>query len=258
MRLLYPCDPFNKRQADEAYVEEFIAAQAAGLQCSLYSAEDFELGKFKPQPPLQEGEVVIYRGWMLRPEAYQQLVQAIAESGACALTSTAQYRLCHYLPEWYPHCKEFTPESIFVAPGADYARAVAGRNWPAYFIKDYVKSLTTSRGSVAVTPQDIADIVALIEKYRGQIEGGICIREFEELQAETEERYFVFQGKAYGRDGIVPEILDLIAQRIHSPFYSVDIVLAANGIPRVIELGDGQVSDRKQWSAQRFVEIFTA
>ncbi|MFZ6801028.1 hypothetical protein [Undibacterium sp. Di24W] len=46
MRFLYPCDPFNKKKPDEAYEEDFLAAQAAGLSCSLYSAEDFEQGEF--------------------------------------------------------------------------------------------------------------------------------------------------------------------------------------------------------------------
>jgi len=44
----------------------------------------------------------------------------------------------------------------------------------------------------------------------------------------------------------VPKIVQTIAPRIDSPFFSVDVVLSTDGTPRLIELGDGQVSDRKQ------------
>lgn len=256
MRFLYPCDPFNKKEPDETYAEEFLATQAAGIACSLYSAEDFESGDFKPRPLFAEHEEVLYRGWMLNPGAYALLLEAISREGAHAVTSVAQYRFCHYLLEWYPLCKDLTPETIFVAQGADYAAAVSDLHWAAYFVKDYVKSLTTSRGSVAYSVGEIAEIVSQIEKYRGQVEGGVCIRKFEQLVPDTEERYFVFRGKPFGRSGVVPEIVHAIAPRIDSPFFSVDVVLSTDGTPRLIELGDGQVSDRKQWSAERFLEIF--
>lgn len=255
MRLLYPCDPFEKKKPDEAYEEEFNAAQAAGLACSLYSAEDFELGEFKPRPPLNEGEEVAYRGWMLTPGNYARLQSAVESKGGKMLTSPQQYRHCHYLPEWYSLCEDFTPKTIFLKKDADFPLALASLGWQVYFVKDYVKSLTTSRGSIAKTVEEVTEIIALIEKYRGQIEGGVCIREFEALSPETEERYFVLKGKAFSRDGVVPEIVERIAARIDSPFFSVDIVLSAEGEPRLIELGDGQVSDRKKWPVSRFVDM---
>ncbi len=257
MRLLYPCDPFEKKKPDEAYEEEFNAAAAAGLACSLYSAEDFELGEFKPRPPLIEGEEVIYRGWMLTPENYARLQSAVEGKGGRMLTTSGQYRHCHYLPEWYSLCKELTPKTLFLNRDADFSAELAGLGWQGYFVKDHVKSLTTSRGSVAKTAGEVAEIVALIEKFRGQVEGGVCIREFEALRHETEERYFVFKRKTFARDGVVPEIVDRIAACIDSPFFSIDIVLSAKGEPRLIELGDGQVSDRKKWPAPRFVDMFS-
>ena len=77
MRFVYPSDPFNKKLPDEAYADEFLAAQEAGNDCSLFSAEDFEIGEFKPRPTLVAGEDVIYRGWMLPPSVYGRLVEAI-------------------------------------------------------------------------------------------------------------------------------------------------------------------------------------
>lgn len=255
MRLLYPSDPFVKRQPDETFQEEYEAARSADIPCSLYSVEDFEIGDFKPRPGIAEGEPVLYRGWMLTPDAYARLHAAVESKGGVMITSVEQYRRCHYLPEWYPLCAGFTPETVFLSKDADFASALADKEWPGYFVKDYVKSLTTSRGSVAQTVDEIPEIVALIEKYRGEIEGGVCVRRLEDLLPETEERYFVFRGTPFGREGTVPEIVQRIAERIDSPFFSVDVVLSRDGTPRLIELGDGQVSDRKKWPAERFVSL---
>lgn len=231
---------------------------AMGIVCSLFSFEDFESGILRMRPVVPTGAEIVYRGWMLTPEMYRCLADAVESHGAHMKTGVAAYRHCHHLPEWYPLCREWTPETIMTDAAADFAGAVAGRNWPGYFVKDYVKSLTTSRGSVARTAEDIAEVVALLKQYRGAIEGGICIRKFEDLDTATEERYFVVEGQPYARDGAVPALVREVATRIASPFFSVDTVMSMSGHLRMIELGDGQVSDRKQWSAAQFAAMLCA
>lgn len=257
--ILYPSDPLSKGLPDEVYVEEFEAARASGLSCSLFSFEDFETGgTFRARPALSPGDRVLYRGWMLTPEAYARLCASLAASGATPFTSAAQYHRCHHLSEWYPLCQDLTPETLFLPADVDFATLaglLAAKDWPAYFVKDYVKSLTTERGSVARTPAEVAEIVALLREYRGEVEGGVAIRKLEDLRPETEERYFVLGGQPHGRDGRVPPIVEEVATRINSPFFSVDIVLSAQGEPRLVELGDGQVSDRKKWPADRFASM---
>ncbi|MDC8756088.1 ATP-grasp domain-containing protein [Janthinobacterium fluminis] len=255
MHLLYPSDPYEKSQVDEAYVEELAAVAALGLSHSLFSFEDFESDKFNPKQALPVGADILYRGWMMTPEAYERLFNAVKSERAQLKTGVVEYRRCHYLPEWYSLCTDFTPETIVADSNADFVSLMEGKHWPAFFVKDYVKSLTTSRGSVAQSPDGIADVVSLIEKYRGAVEGGVCIRKFEDLVPETEERYFVMNGRACARDGDVPALVQEIAKRIRSPFYSVDTVLATTGELRLIELGDGQVSDRKKWSPERFAAM---
>ncbi|BCG26138.1 hypothetical protein TUM18999_43290 [Pseudomonas tohonis] len=138
---------------------------------------------------------------------------------------------------------------------ADFAAALANAGWSACFVKDYVKSLTTQRGSIARSADEVVEILALIERYRGELEGGVCLREFEPLIPETEERYFVLDGRAYGRTDEVPPLVQEIAQRVPCPFFSVDLVASESGALRLVELGDGQVSDRKQWPVERFVAM---
>jgi len=255
MRLLFPCDPFNKLSADDNYAQEWQAAVEMGLACSLFSFEDFEEGVFRPRPALAAGDMLVYRGWMLRPERYAALFDACAAQGASLVTNAMQYLHCHYLPEWYGACIGDTPDTVFTTRDADFKVVVAGKDWPAFFVKDYVKSLTSTRGSIAANASEIALVVDLIEQYRGAIEGGVCIRRFEALLSDTEERYFVWHGRAYGRLGSVPELVESIASRIDSPFFSVDVVSSAEGQLRLIELGDGQVSDRKQWTVAQFMAM---
>lgn len=258
IRFIYPSDPLDAKQPDENYVEEFAAAKAAGLSCSVFSVEDFEQGTFRPVPKLEDGDRVLYRGWMLGPAEYARLCDSIINKGATPVTSSEDYVRCHYLPNWYEACKELTPSTVFLARSADFASELASLNWPKYFVKDYVKSLTTARGSVADTPSQVAEVVDLIEKYRGKIDGGVCVRRFEELEPDTEERYFIVAGTAFGREGTVPDVVQDIASRVTSPFFTADIVRRRDGVLRLIELGDGQVSDRKQWPASRFVDVLRA
>lgn len=252
MRLLYPSAPFDKKRPDEQYLEEYNTVVAAGLQAGLFSFEDFEAGTFKASVPFEPGDTVLYRGWMLTVDAYAALVKHLRDQGATAGTSPTQYRHCHHLPEWYPLLAACTSETVVLPSDANFDQALDGLQWPGYFIKDYVKSLNTGGGSLVETPAGIAPLVERMRKYRGQIEGGICVRQREQYLEETERRYFVLHGQAYGVTSEVPELVTECARLIDSPFFSVDVVFRSDGVLRVVELGDGQVSDRKEWPAERF------
>lgn len=254
IQLLFPCDVFSSRLPDEAYREEFDAAQQAGIPCAVFSVDDLEGGAFAPR--LIPGLPVLYRGWMLNPERYARLQDRLEALGATVVTNAAHYQRCHHLPGWIDACRDLTPATLILDPQDDLAAAWASTGWQGCFVKDYVKSLTTSRGSVAHSLAEVNAILEQIADYRGGLEGGICLRELEHLLPETEVRYFVFQGRAHGPDGTVPKIVEDIVARIDSPFYSVDIVLDQQGRHRLVELGDGQVSDTKQWPINRFIQLF--
>jgi hypothetical protein len=258
LQFLYPIDPFAPREPDEAYAEEYAAARAASVPVALYSHEDL----VSEQPALRSALLpdvpVVLRGWMLPVESYAALTQQVADKNAPVLASVRDYRTCHHLPGWYDELKAHTPDTVFADENADFASAVAHKAWNGYFVKDYVKSLSTGRGSTCTSPVEIESIVRDIRHYRGCIEGGVAIRELESFRPDTEERYFVFRGKAFARDGQVPALVEMIAQRIDSPFFSVDTVMREDLELRVVELGDGQVSDRKRWPVGAFLDIFSA
>lgn len=99
---------------------------ALGLPCSLFSFEDFENNEFRAKPALPTESDVIYRSWMMTPDVYVQLVEAVAAKGAHLITQADAYRECHYLPGWYSLCVEWTPETIFADKDADFLKLVQG------------------------------------------------------------------------------------------------------------------------------------
>jgi ATP-grasp domain, R2K clade family 3 len=117
----------------------------------------------------------------------------------------------------------------------------------------------------AITPQidvtnpaEIRMVIAEMHKFRGTIEGGICVRRVEDFLPETERRYFIINGKSFAADRAapIPNIVTECARRIDSKFFSIDIIERRDGVLRVVEIGDGQVSGLVGWTPERFAEIW--
>ena len=104
--------------------------------------------------------------------------------------------------------------------------------------------------------EEAPEVLALMEQFRGAIEGGLCVRKYEP-GLRDEQRYFIFKGGIRGVIHREPdmEALNLVAKRIDSPLFSVDIAYDADGRTRLVEIGDGQVSDLVNgWTPQLFKE----
>src|SRR5262249_6921855 len=200
-----------------------------------------------------------YRGWMLTHGEYVNLAASVERAGGSCSTSPEEYVATHYLPNWYPIVKDHTPETVFFSIDADLVSELRRLGWERFFIKDYVKSLKTSVGSIIEDPERIDPVVSEMEKYRGFIEGGLCVRRVEGFKAGSERRYFVLNRKPYAAepDAAIPEPVIYCANAIASPFFSVDVASRADGVDRIVEIGDGQVSDLVGWSVERFVEIWS-
>lgn len=252
MRVLFPHNPMEENEADGPFNEEYIQLKEMGVECSLFDYDALQLNEFRPKPRLNSGDSVLYRGWMLDPDAYETLSDQVVARGGRMITSPGDFVKSHHLPGWYDSVLEFTPETVFVETEDDAVSAAENLGWKNFFVKDYVKSNYSERGSIATRPAEVREIAGLIKQHRGKIEGGIALRKVEELIGESEVRYFVFNGKPYSPNGIVPPLVNAVAARHKAPFYSVDVVQRADGELRLIEIGDGQVSDRKSWGAAIF------
>jgi len=255
MRILYPFNPLNPKEVDEPYQEEFHLLKTMGFNCSLFDFASLEAGEFNPKPNLKSGEKILYRGWMLNPEHYQKLVQYIEKKGSIPVTNSENYLKCHHLPGWYAVCEGFTPETRFFNKNKQLKDKIQALAWDAYFVKDFVKSNSTAKGSIALSADEAIEIIELIETYRGEIEGGIAIRRVEKYKNNTEVRYFVFNGKVYSPNDTIPDIVLKIAAQLDAPFYAMDVIQRQDSEYRLVEIGDGQVSDKKTWTTDTFVQM---
>jgi hypothetical protein len=256
IHFLFPSDPRDRTAPDEMFAGQAAALSRTGFTTSVFS--DALLTRDKPLRDVPPGSRVVYRGWMLKAHEYATLVRAVEQAGAIALTSPQQYLTAHHLPNWYPLLADLTPETRVYPADADIAAELRALGWGAYFLKDYVKSVKSRRGSVVRDPADAEAVLAELREYRGEIEGGICVRRVEGFEADTERRYFVLNGVAYSADGHPPPaVVGQCAARVPSPFFSVDVVRRVDGQLRVVEVGDGQVSDLVGWTEEAFALMWS-
>jgi len=257
--LLYPQSVFDARMPDEMFSEESQAMKAVACSIHLIDTEALASGTSRVRPPFEPGARVVYRGWMLTHREYENLAASVERAGGSCLTSPKDYLATHHLPRWYPIVRDYTPETVFLDTDADLVSELQRLGWGRFFIKDHVKSLKTSVGSIIEEPEQIETVVSEMEKYRGFIEGGLCIRRVEDFIAGSERRYFVLNRTPYAAEpGVAnPDPVVFCAGAIPSPFFSVDIARRADGVERIVEIGDGQVSDLVGWPVERFVEIWS-
>lgn len=111
---------------------------------------------------------------------------------------------------------------------------------------------------MAHSAAEITEIVKQIAHFRGEIEGGIGVRQFEKLVENSEQRYFVLNGQPFSADNHIPAIVSDIVNKISTPFFTIDVVKNSQGELRLIEIGDGQVSDIKEWAIYKLVALFCA
>jgi hypothetical protein len=224
VHILYPSSPLRAKQPDEQYAAEVSAVRTSGFDVSLFSFEDFQSDDFHAFPALPSTTAILYRGWMLSTEEYERLIAGVSGVGARLAVDRAAYLASHHLPQWYASLADLTPETRIYPPDCDLEAELRALSWPEFFIKDYVKSLKTSVGSRITKPEQVGAVVADMRRFRGVT-------------------------------GDVPPIVHECAKRLRSRFYSVDVVQRADGQPRIVEVGDGQVSDFVGWTPERFAGI---
>lgn len=252
---LFPADCLEPQKVEEHFRPQADALCTRGHTISLVNDSAFHSGTALRGIPINT--TVVYRGWMVRLPEYARLEAAVNECDATLLTNASTYALTHHLPLWYPQLQEFTAETHFITSAEQLLPQLQALNWSGYFLKDFVKSLKVDGGSIVRTPAEATRWLEQMLQYRDELEGGICIRRVESFETDTECRYFVLQGTPHAPDNRpIPDPVQMAAQRIRSPFFTVDVAYTTEGQCRIVELGDGQVSDLVGWSAERFANLW--
>ncbi|TDC39371.1 hypothetical protein E1211_04170 [Micromonospora sp. 15K316] len=265
MLLLVPADPLRPRRPDEHFAPEARAARDAGLTVAVVD-HDALLRGAEPEravPPLPAGETAVYRGWMLPGDRYAALARVLADRGVTPLTSAAQYRRAHELPGWYPALAPVTPRSVWTTgtDRTDFDRARRELGTGPAVVRDHVKSMKHHWDEATFIP-DVSDadgawrVASRLRELRDDdFVGGFVLREFESFTS-AEARTWWVRGScvlvgphpdtpnAHPPEEFDPQWLAPLVTGMGLPFVTVDLALRDDGAWRVVELGDGQVSDR--------------
>lgn len=252
---LYPSNPLNYRQVDDHYEEEYNVAKEIGLKVHLIEIENIAHSKIIPL--ISQDTKIVYRGWMLHETAYTQLEERF---GSQLITSKKDYLNAHHLPNWYKVIEFLTIPSIIT--DEEHAQEEFIKFQRRAFIKDYVKSLKTGKGSIVDSPEDIKRAIADMKYYRGTIEGGIVLRNFINIKPNSETRFFVINNTIFSpikntdKYPFVEKVVNQLKLK-NLKFYSVDIATTQDDTNIVIEIGDGQVSDYVGWNIKDFIQALS-
>jgi hypothetical protein len=267
--LLVPSDPLRPRRADPHLADEAAAARELGVDVALLdhdvlvAAHDLA-GVRQAVRKVPASEDVVYRGWMVTADAYARLEQVLARQGARLRTTFGQYRRGHELPGWYDAVAPFTPQACWTdGPDLDaYTRCLRTLGSGPAVLRDYTKSLKHQWHEAAFVP-DVADEAGgrrvaerFLELRAEAFDGGLVLRRFESF-AGAEARTWWVGGRCVlvtahpdspDEQPDVPQrflaALEPAVASLGLPFVTADLVRRTDGSWRVVEMGDGQVSDR--------------
>ena len=271
--VLYCGDPLNPRRVDGHFALEARAVREGGGVVALIDHDALlrgEVDRAVARVPLGLGPAW-YRGWMIPGDFYAALAQALDARGAGLVVGPERYRAAHELPGWYSVFAEVTPASVWSAgvagqvPGEGELASLAGMLRPGPgIVKDYVKSRKHEWEQACFIPDlmdtaAVARVVGRFVELQGEfLAGGIVLREFESFVTSetvaTEVRVWWLDGQARlvtphpdsaHERALVPELghVEAAVRGLGCRFVTTDVALRSDGVWRVVEVGDGQVSD---------------
>ncbi|MFC0626805.1 ATP-grasp domain-containing protein [Kribbella deserti] len=254
MLLLVPSDPLNPRKVDP----HFQPQAAAAAQVARIDHDAVVRGEYaEAVRGVPSSEDAVYRGWMMTSGQYDGMARALATRGTTLRTSSEDYRQAHELPGWYDALAGVTPLSAWGPPEDLDALCDRLGDGPAV-LRDYVKSMKHYWHEAAYIP-DLADRPAVrrvvsrfLELRDDSFAGGLVLRQFEAF-AGAEARTWWIGGRCVlvtahpDTPDETPQFdvleLEPLVAGLTLPFVTVDLVRRTDGVMRVVELGDGQVSD---------------
>ncbi len=250
---IYQTSYLKPKKVEEMYQEEYELMKEAGhnvFHIDFDNINDADLSFVKDRK-------VVYRSWMLTLEEYEKLEDLIKSNGGKLITTKDQYEAAHHLPSWVDKLEGLTPKTHVFKNKTAAIEFVSHNDGHKFFVKDFVKSMRGVDSSIVSHKEELIEFIDNVTFFRGIIEGGLCLREIETFQEDTEERFFVYNGKIHSNGVDIPDIVKQVSDIIDLPFITIDIVLNEKNEWRVVEVGDGQVSDSKKWNMINFPKVFS-
>lgn len=261
MTIIFPGSYFNYRVIDDDLYTEYQAVKETDLfNTVLFNYDHWLLNnKLRLTDASEISPLILYRGWMLKPEQYQKLYTELKARGLHLLTDPKAYENMHLFPNVYPWIKEDTAK-MMVFPDGNVDINIVKQHFRQFMVKDSVKS---TKGTAfptffdqSISQAEFDDKMKIFYSYRGNLlTGGICIKEYLHLKhygnATNEFRVFYANGKiiSRSRNSHQPEYTNDLPisfakkyQNLPSPFYTIDYAELEDGSWKIIEAGDGGVS----------------
>jgi hypothetical protein len=281
MRLIFCSDPLNPREPDSLYLDEWEAACQVGFRCDLISYEALVQGDAgRAVRRVEVGhpeELALYRGWMMKPDQYRLLYDALMQRGVRLLNDPEAYRHTHYLPESYVVIRDMTPRTVWlpitITGEVEMDRvmeALQPSGGSPLILKDYVKSRKHEWDEACFIPSaanraEVERVVRRFLELQGDdLNGGLVFREYVEFEPLAthsksgmpliqEYRLFYLDGHLldhfeYWEEGDYSGVLpptgefNTLARRVQSRFFTMDVAKRRDGDWMIVELGDGQVA----------------
>ncbi|MEM9204006.1 MAG: ATP-grasp domain-containing protein [Actinomycetota bacterium] len=278
--LLFPRDMLNPKLVDDHFRSEANAARDAGLTVKLIDHDAIVAGDLAAGLRGLEGpdHDVLYRGWMIRPDRYDDLADGLGGRDISLRTNPAKFRGAHHLPSWFDTLAAATPESVWTdSADLDELVAALGKlgSGPAV-LKDYSKSEKHYWDEAMFIP-DVTDTVQalsvaerFLELRDTAFDTGFVVRRYEQLE-QPEARTWWLDGRCVAisahpdtpdqsqRSVELSTIERLIAD-LELGFITADLAISATtDEARIVEIGDGQVSDRpSSLPPEDFIEALTS
>lgn len=95
--ILFPSSFFRITKVDEDLQQEYDAVMATGLfDAALFGYDKwFNEGKLTVKNAPDEEHLAVYRGWMMKPEQYEQFYVLLLDQNIRLVTEPEQYRSMH-------------------------------------------------------------------------------------------------------------------------------------------------------------------
>lgn len=273
MRIIYCSEPFAPGKGDPAYEAEADAARRAGFDVSLVSFEALvddadATTATRRVAPANAPSPALYRGWMLRPDAYTALFEALQARGLTLVNTPEQYRHCHYLPESYGTIREQTARTVWLPTDSEVDFNVL---WPLLepfgdaplVVKDYVKSRKHEWDEACFisSASDHTGVERVVRRFL-DLQGddfneGLVFREFVEFESLAEHsksgmpltkeyRFFFLDGHLlysaeyweegdYGGASPPVDRFVEVAANVRSRFFTMDVAKRRDGDWMIIE-----------------------
>ncbi|MET9552437.1 ATP-grasp domain-containing protein [Streptomyces sp. NPDC006645] len=260
-------DPLRATRTDPEFTAEAALVRSEGARTALLDHDTLLAGDTAAAVARvgRDSGAYWYRGWMIPAERYAALERGLRERGCALLTDAASYRRAHELPGWYETFAHLTPRSVWCAraPGeppsaAELAGLAAPLGDGPAVVKDYVKSRKHEWHEACHVPEltDHAALAATVERLfalqEESLTGGVVLRTYENFVPGGEARVWWLDGEPLlvtahpdtpGKTP-VPELAAVRAavRALGCRFVTTDMALRDDGVWRVVEVGDGQVS----------------